>query len=97
MDEKLLNQYLNENNTNSTKSIRIRRIKVSSSNVNSIGYDKDSSTLDVEFKGGAVYRYSGVPEDVYIGLRNAPSKGSYLAKYIKSGGYPYEMISKPRK
>lgn len=62
---------------------------VSSSNIDSIGYE--NNMLYVRFNTGALYAYSGVPENVYASLMNASSHGSYLARYIK-GIYPYCKI-----
>lgn len=64
-------------------------IPVSSSNLNSVGYE--NSTLYVRFNDGSLYSYSGVPEYVYNELMNASSKGRYLAAYVK-GHYPYSKI-----
>lgn len=64
-------------------------IPVSSSNLNSVGYE--NSTLYVRFNDGSLYRYSNVPEHVYNELMNASSKGRYLAAYVK-GQYPYSKI-----
>lgn len=61
----------------------MERQRVSSSNVRSIGYDATNSTLEVEFNGGGVYQYYGVPETVYSALMRASSKGSYLNDHIK--------------
>lgn len=58
----------------------MERKRVSSSNIRSIGYK--NSTLDVEFNNGRVYQYYNVPENLYNGLMNAPSHGSYLASNI---------------
>ena len=66
-------------------------VNVDSSNVESVGYDEDSSTLQVEFKNGGVYQYFDVPEDVYIQLRDASSVGEYLAAAIK-GSYRYSKV-----
>lgn len=41
------------------------RTQVKSSNLKSIGFDEDKKELEVEFQGGRVYTYSGVPKDVY--------------------------------
>ena len=68
------------------------RIQVSSSTIASIGYDVSGETLEVEFKGGLIYQYSGVPLGLYNGLMSASSKGNYLDEYIKKGGYPYRKI-----
>ena len=64
---------------------------VDSSNVESVGYDENSSTLQVEFKNGGIYQYFDVPEDVFTGLRDADSVGGYLAARIK-GNYRYSKV-----
>lgn len=69
----------------------MERTPVSSSNIQSIGYDSDSSILEVEFITGRVYQYSGVPDSEYEGLMNASSHGTYLNAHIK-GNYPYTEI-----
>jgi len=61
----------------------MKRNEVSSSNIASIGYDSDSETLEIEFKGGGVYRYEGVPKEVYAKLMDASSKGKYFHAYIR--------------
>lgn len=68
------------------------RKNVSSSNIKSIGYDKSTSTLEVEFLNGNIYQYSNVPESLYINLMNAGSHGEYLDAYIKKGGYRYTKV-----
>jgi len=67
------------------------RIPVDSSNISSIGFDEETSTLEVEFHGGAVYQYFDVPLNVYEGLLNAGSKGQYLAQHIK-GYYRFVKV-----
>lgn len=64
---------------------------VDSSNVESVGYDENSSTLQVEFKNGGVYQYFDVPEEVFVGLRDADSVGRYLNANIK-GTYRYSKV-----
>jgi hypothetical protein len=64
---------------------------VDSSNVESVGYDEESSTLQVEFKNGGVYQYFDVPEEVFIGLRDADSVGRYLNANIK-GIFRYSKV-----
>jgi len=61
----------------------MERINVASSNINSIGYDEATNTLEVEFNSGSIYRYSGVPEHEYKGLLSASSKGRYVNAHIK--------------
>lgn len=58
------------------------RAPVNSSNILSVGYDKDSQMLEVEFKTKRIYRYSSVPPHVYAGLIKAESHGKYLQSRI---------------
>lgn len=67
------------------------RQHVSSSNIRSIGYDPDSTTLEVEFHGGRIYHYYNVPEYIYNGIMSAGSKGSYLHRNVK-GRYRYRQV-----
>lgn len=32
----------------------------------SLGYDADTQLMDIEFKGGKIYRYKNVPEEFYL-------------------------------
>jgi hypothetical protein len=64
---------------------KMERMKVSSSNISEIGYDRASGTLEVSFSGGGVYQYAGVPKSVYDHFAAAPSKGVYFASVIKNG------------
>ena len=71
----------------------MERTPVQSSSVSSVGYDRDSSTLEVEFLNGSVYQYFGVPESIFDGLMNAPSKGTFLDQFVKKAGYSYARIA----
>lgn len=66
-------------------------IPVSSSNVQSVGYDNDSNIVYVNFINGSIYVYKGVPDQEFDNLLNAPSVGSYLHRNFKNV-YPYERI-----
>lgn len=68
------------------------RKHVSSSNIDSIGYDSTSQILEVEFLNGSIYQYFGIPEYLYFGLMSANSHGKYLNEYIKKGGFHYEKV-----
>ena len=63
---------------------------VSSSNLVSVGYDKGTQTLRIAFRS-SVYDYYNVPEQTYLGLMSALSKGSYHAAYIKHW-YQYKRV-----
>lgn len=61
--------------------------------ISSYGYDAEFQMLDVKFKtSGAVYRYFGVPENIYRGLEAARTKGTYVNRTVKGGGFRYERI-----
>lgn len=67
------------------------REPVSSRSIAAVGYDDDAEALEIEFVTGAVYRYSGVPQDVFEDLREAPSKGAFFNRLIKDA-YPFEQV-----
>ena len=64
---------------------------VESSTIEAVGYEEESSTLQVEFKNGGMYQYFDVPESVFEELRDADSVGKYLAYSIK-GTYRYSKV-----
>lgn len=57
-----------------------------------IGYDNMTSILEVVFRAGGVYRYQGVPENVYQGLMSAPSHGTFFQRHIKAQ-YPFVKVT----
>lgn len=61
----------------------MERTPVTSSNVAAVGYDPDTRTLEVEFKSGAAYSYSGVPAEIHRSLVESPSVGAYFSANIK--------------
>jgi hypothetical protein len=68
------------------------RVRVDSSNLYSIGYNRETSKLQIEFKDGKVYEYDDVPENVYDSFRRAESKGQFARLYIYSC-YKFKMVS----
>lgn len=66
-------------------------IPVSSSNIESIGYDEQNEQVYIRFLNGSLYIYKGVPLHEFENLRDAPSLGSYLHRNYKNV-YPYERI-----
>lgn len=68
-------------------------IPVSSSNIDSIGHDSDASVLRVMFKDGSVYEYLGVSNQVFQAFLQAGSKGQFLDREIKKGGYSFRKVS----
>ncbi|MEN6349882.1 MAG: KTSC domain-containing protein [Syntrophomonas sp.] len=65
--------------------------QVSSSNVDSLGYDEQNKIAYVRFLNGSLYIYKDVPQHEFDALFNAPSIGSYLHRNFKNV-YPYERI-----
>jgi len=69
------------------------RQKVNSSNIESIGYDAQSSILEVEFTSGDVYQYYDVPEHLYQEFMHASSLGGFLNENIVKYHYRYRKVS----
>lgn len=65
----------------------IERLPVDSSNLKSIGYDEARGILAVEFQGGSIFHYYGVPLAVFEELGQAESRGHFYAKKIR-GSFP---------
>ncbi|WP_308798970.1 KTSC domain-containing protein [Agromyces silvae] len=69
----------------------MERTAVESSNVISIGYQPDTLTMEMEFKGGNVYQYFDVPEHVFDGIIRAPSVGRFFHEQVR-GIYRYARV-----
>ena len=70
-----------------------RKPVMNSSTVASMGYDKESKVLEVEFKsGGDPYQYYDVPESDYVAVSKAESIGRELASRIK-GKFRYARVA----
>lgn len=67
------------------------RDPVASSNIASIGYDPESTTLEIEFTNGSIYQYFNVPTGLNDELMASSSKGQFLNTYIRNG-YPYSRV-----
>ena len=66
------------------------RIPVISSNVKSVGYERN--VLEVEFLNNSIYQYKDVPRQVYSDMLVAQSIGKYLNQFVKPR-YSYEKIN----
>ena len=60
--------------------------------MNSVGYDIESRILEIEFTGGVIYQYFDVPEDIYLDLMSAESKGRYFNLVVKLLGFDYHQL-----
>ena len=65
--------------------------EVNSTNITQVGYDNQTNTLRIAFNTGAIYDYFNVDEQVYRHLLQAPSKGRFFHRYIKTR-YNYEIV-----
>jgi len=69
----------------------MKRERVSSTSVRSIGYDAGTKILEVELRNNGIYQYFGVPPRVFDDLRNAASVGRYYSKFVRDE-YEYRKI-----
>ena len=61
----------------------MRRVTVTSTTVASAGYDDSARVMEIEFTGGAVYRYDGVPRQVFEEMLAAESVGRYFNEHVR--------------
>ncbi|HMJ13047.1 MAG TPA: KTSC domain-containing protein [Polyangiaceae bacterium] len=61
----------------------MKRARVRSSSVASVGYDDAEFVLEIEFHNGKVYRYRDVPAAAHRLLLQAPSVGEFVNTVIK--------------
>lgn len=67
------------------------RTRVQSSSIAAVSYDDATSTLEVEFVNGTVYRYFAVPPSVYQAFLGAESLGRYFNEAIRTR-YRYAKV-----
>lgn len=73
---------------------KMRRVRVDSSSIASIGYEPATHQFEIEFReSGDVYRYADVPKEEYAAFLAADSKGTYLNQVFKLRNYPYLLVS----
>lgn len=65
---------------------------IGSTYVKALGYNKDTFTMYIKFKGATVFAYDEVPEAVYQELKDSPGKGTYVHQNIM-GKYAYRVAS----
>ena len=62
-----------------------------STNLQSVGYDEQTETLEVQFVNGRVYQYYGVSADMHERLMQGGSKGEFFNANIKRS-YPFSRV-----
>lgn len=72
---------------------------VESSQIDAVGFDADTQTLAIQFKGkgdapGSVYHYSNFTPEDFAAFKGAESIGRYFYKNIKPAKdkYPYVRV-----
>jgi hypothetical protein len=61
----------------------VRRVRVSSSVIASVGYAVRDQILEIEFVSGRIYQYLDVERGTYEALMKASSKGTYFNDHIR--------------
>ena len=72
----------------------MRRLPVASRALKSVGYDRESRTLELEFTSGTLYHYFDVPEFTFRALMHAKSKGRFFQTSIDRK-FKFEEIKQP--
>ncbi|WP_303315699.1 KTSC domain-containing protein [Flavivirga abyssicola] len=63
----------------------VKRKKIESSILTSIGYDYENKILEIELnKNNQIRQYHDFPEVIWNEFENTDSKGRYFLKYIKN-------------
>lgn len=73
----------------------MRRKRVDSGTIASIGYEPRRCELDIEFReSGDVYRYFGVSSEEHSDFMAAESKGNYLNLVFKAKEHRYTLVKR---
>jgi len=75
----------------------MERIPVKSSNVASVGYDEPTKTMEIKFKSGGVYQYSGVEPQTHADLMGAESIGKFVSQNIVNAGFKSQKMDPEQK
>jgi hypothetical protein len=60
----------------------MRRKRVESSAIRSVGYNARREILEIEFTSGIVYQYDDFPQSLHDQFMRADSKGQFFRDYI---------------
>jgi hypothetical protein len=69
----------------------VRRVRVRSSSIESVGYEND--VLEVRFRNGGLYQYLDVPARLHELLLRAGSKGAFFNRHIRDR-YPATRLER---
>jgi hypothetical protein len=68
------------------------RVSLDSTTLAAAAYDDRREKLQLDFRDGTRYAYSGVTADLYRALLCASSKGLFFNRYIRDH-FPYAKLS----
>ena len=63
-----------------------------SSNIESVGYDDAAGEMEVEFRGGSIYRYT-CSREVFEEWRDVGFRGGHFHRHVRS---LFEGVKQPR-
>ena len=72
--------------------IFIDRKKIDSKKIETLAYNPELYTLEIEFKNGDIIRYLGVPDYIFENFIHSPDKDIFFSKYIDHSGFSYEHV-----
>ena len=70
----------------------IPRSPVETASLASVGYDEQARVLEIEFRNGGIYRYSGVTKEFFSQFMTANSKGRFFTIKIR-GRFPFSKVN----
>jgi hypothetical protein len=72
----------------------MERVPLASRALVSAGYDPETQTLELEWKGGRIYQYLAVPPGTYQWLLHACNKGAFVSRMINDR-YQFRDVTPP--
>lgn len=72
------------NNLETPFAENIKMTAIESSNIQEMGYDEKTKTLQLNFISGGNYQYNPIPLPYWKAMQIADSKGSFFFKHIKN-------------
>jgi hypothetical protein len=70
----------------------MERLRVTSSMINSVGYDPTELILEVEFLNGRIYQYLDVSLELYESLMSSSSLGKSFNSLLKNQGFEHRQV-----
>ena len=68
-----------------------QRVVLDSTCVASVLFLAEQNVMEVVFRNGLVYRYFGVPLEVFQQMLAASSKGAFMSRFVRNR-FPYQRV-----